>query len=121
MTKASCLILGLREVDIQQQDADRARRVVDNAVSSGDGIRPGLPVLPQLPHRTVHLPVSDGGIDLGPVTLGDRIGGDGHYGLLYKRPDLALKLIHRENSGRTACAPSVSSSARRYERHCSAP
>jgi len=80
---------------MQRQPAHRPLIVVD-AVISGDGIRPGLPGLSQLAHRTLHLPLSDEGIDLGPVTLGERIGGEGHYGFLYTivgRPHWALKLI----------------------------
>jgi hypothetical protein len=73
-----------------------------DAVLASDGIRPGLPSLSRLTHRTIRLPPSDEGVDLGPLTLGERIGGDGHYGFLYAivgRPHLALKLIHRERTG----------------------
>jgi hypothetical protein len=94
---------------MQRQPAHRPLIVVD-AVISGDGIRPGLPGLSQLAHRTLHLPLSDEGIDLGPVTLGERIGGEGHYGFLYTivgRPHWALKLIHREPSGYRSVARQV--------------
>jgi hypothetical protein len=92
-----------------QQPAHR-HLIVDDAVISGDVIRPGLPGLSQLAYRTLHLPLSDEGIDLGPVTLGARIGNDGHYGFLYAivgRPHLALKLIHRERSGHLSVARQV--------------
>jgi hypothetical protein len=78
---------------------------------SSDRIRPGLPDLSRLAHRTIRLPLSDEGIDLGPITLGERIGGDGHYGFLYGivgQPHLALKLIHRERSGPPSVARQVS-------------
>jgi len=86
---------------MQRQSADRTLRI-DADVIPGDGIRPGLPGLSDLTHRTIRLPLSDEGIDLGTVTLGERIGSDGHYGFLYAivgQPHLALKLIHRERSG----------------------
>jgi hypothetical protein len=73
------------------------RTPIDPAVIAGHAIRPGLPGLSQLAHRTIRLPLSDEGMDLGSITLGERIG-DGHYGFLYVivgRPDLALKLVHR--------------------------
>ena len=77
---------------------------------SSDSIRPGLPGLSQLANRTIRLPLSDEGIDLGAITLGERIGGDGHYGFVYAivgRPGLALKLIHRERSGPPSIARQV--------------
>jgi hypothetical protein len=67
------------------------RTPIDPAVIASDAIRPGLPGLSQLAHRTIRLPSTDEGMDLGPITLGERIGGDGHYGFLYAivgRPDL---------------------------------
>jgi hypothetical protein len=54
--------------------------------------------------------LSDEGIDLGAITLGERIGGDGHYGFVYAivgRPGLALKLIYRERSGPPSIARQV--------------
>jgi len=86
---------------MQRAPADRRLRD-EAAIITADGVRPGLPSLSQLAHRTIRLPLSDEGLDLGPLTLGERIGGDGHYGFLYAiagRPQLALKLIHRERSG----------------------
>ena len=77
---------------------------------SSDSLRPGLPGLSQLANRTIRLPLSDEGIDLGAITLGERIGGDGHYGFVYAiggRPGLALKLIHRERSGPRSIARQV--------------
>jgi hypothetical protein len=70
-------------------------------IISGDEIRPGLATLSQLAHHTVRLPLSDEGIDLGPITLGRQIGGTGHYGFLYAivGQPYALKLIHRARSG----------------------
>jgi len=94
-----------------RRGAQTRRLLPDDAVISGDDIRPGLPGLPHLAHRTIRLPVSDEGIDLGPITLGQRIGGDGHYGFVYaivRRPHLALKLIHRERSGFRSVARQVS-------------
>jgi hypothetical protein len=73
----------------------------DNGIISGDEIRPGLPCLSQLANHTIQLPLSDEGIDLGPITLGERIGRAGHYGYLYAivgQPH-ALKLIHLARSG----------------------
>ena len=73
----------------------------DDGIISGDEIRPGLPSLSQLAHHTIQLPLSDEGIDLGPITLGERIGRAGHYGFLYAivgQPH-ALKLIHLARSG----------------------
>jgi hypothetical protein len=81
-----------------------------DAVVSGAGMRPGLPGLSQLAHRTIRLPPSDEGIDLGPITLGERLGGDGHYGFVYAivgRPDVAVKLIHRERTGYRSVARQV--------------
>ena len=96
---------------MQQHDAHQARRALDDhAVMSSDSIRPGLPGLSQLANRTIRLPLSDEGIDLGAITLGERIGGAGHYGLVYAivgRPGLALKLIHRERSGPPSIARQV--------------
>ena len=69
---------------------------------SNDNIRPGLPSLAQLAHRKIRLPLSDEGIDLGAITLGDRIGNAGHYGYLYTivgQPHTLLKLIHLARSG----------------------
>jgi hypothetical protein len=54
--------------------------------------------------------LSDEGIDLGAITLGERIGGDGHYGFvsaIIGRPSLAVKLIHRERSGPPSIARQV--------------
>jgi hypothetical protein len=97
---------------MQPQDVHHARRTPDDeVVMASDGIRPGLPGLSELAHRTIRLPVSDEGIDLGPITLGERIGGDGHYGFLYTivgRPHLALKLIHRERTGYLSVARQLS-------------
>lgn len=95
---------------MQRQHAHRTL-LVDAAVVSGDGIRPGRPGLSRLAHRTIRLPLSDEGIDLGPITLGERIGGDGHYGFVYAiagQPHLALKLIHREGSGHASIARQMS-------------
>ena len=96
---------------MQRHDAHQARRALDDhAVMSSDSIRPGLPGLSQLANRTIRLPLSDEGIDLGAITLGERIGGDGHYGFVYAvvgRPGLALKLIHRERSGPPSIARQV--------------
>jgi hypothetical protein len=74
----------------------------EDGIISGDKIRPGLPGLSQLAHHTIQLPLSDEGINLGPITLGDRIGKPGHYGFLYAivgHPHAALKLIHLVRSG----------------------
>jgi len=96
---------------MQRHDAHQARRALDDqAVMSSASIRPGLPGLSQLANRTIRLPLSDEGIDLGAITLGERIGGDGHYGFVYAiagRPGLALKLIHRERSGPPSIARQV--------------
>jgi hypothetical protein len=96
---------------MQRHDAHQARRALDDhAVMSSDSIRPGLSGLSQLAHRTIRLPLSDEGIDLGAITLGERIGSDGHYGFVYaivRRPGLALKLIHREGSGPPSIARQV--------------
>jgi hypothetical protein len=96
---------------MHRHDAHQARRALDDhAVMSSDSIRPGLPGLSQLANRTIRLPLSDEGIDLGAITLGERIGGDGHYGFVYAivgRPGLALKLIHRERSGPPSIARQV--------------
>ena len=96
---------------MQRHDAHQARRALDDhPVMSSDSIRPGLPGLSQLANRTIQLPLSDEGIDLGAITLGERIGGDGHYGFVYAiagRPGLALKLIHRERSGPPSIARQV--------------
>lgn len=84
--------------------------VTDELVISGGDVRPGLPRLSQLAHRMIRLPLSDEGMDLGPITLGQRIGRDGHYGFVYGivgRPDLALKLIHLERSGPPSVARQV--------------
>jgi hypothetical protein len=94
--------------DVQQRLPNRTP--IDPAVIASDAIRPGLPGLSQLAHRTIRLPLSDEGMDLGPITLGERIGGDGHYGFLYAivaQPDLALKLIHRDVSGPASIARQV--------------
>ena len=84
---------------MQRHDAHQAQRALDDhTVMSSDSIRPGLPGLSQLANRTIRLPLSDEGIDLSAITLGERIGGDGHYGFVYAivgRPGQALKLIHR--------------------------
>jgi hypothetical protein len=91
---------------MQRRHAHRTLLAKDAVLSGGD-VRPGLPGLSQLVNRTIRLPLSDEGIDLGPITLGQRIGHDGHYGFLYGivgRPDVALKLIHLDRSG----PPSVS-------------
>jgi hypothetical protein len=94
-----------------RHDVHQARRALeDHAVMSSDSIRPGLPGLSQLTNRTIRFPLSDEGIDLGAITLGERIGGDGHYGFVYAivgRPGLALKLIHRERSGPLSIARQV--------------
>jgi hypothetical protein len=96
---------------MRRQDAHRAPRVLgDDAIITSASMRPGLPSLSQLALRTIGLPPSDEGIDLGPITLGERLGGDGHYGFVYAivgRPDLALKLIHRERSGFRSVARQV--------------
>ena len=96
---------------MQRHDAHQARRAIDNhAVMSSDSLRPGLSGLSQLANRTIRLPLSDEGIDLGAITLGERIGGDGHYGFVYAiegQPGLALKLIHRERSGPPSIARQV--------------
>jgi hypothetical protein len=113
MTEVPRVVLGLREVDMQRWDAQRAwarRAPHDEVVIPSESIRPGLPGLSQLAHRTIQLPLSDEGIDLGAITLGERIGGDGHYGFLYgivRQPHLALKLIHRERSGFRSVARQV--------------
>jgi hypothetical protein len=76
--------------------------VPDNGIISSYEMRPGSAGLSQLAHRTIQLPLSDDGIDLGPITLGDRIGEAGHYGFLYAivdHPIAALKLIHLARSG----------------------
>jgi hypothetical protein len=85
------------------------RSLIDPTVLASRDIRPGLPGLSQLAHRTIQLPLSDEGMDLGPITLGERIG-NGHYGFLYAivgRPNLALKLIHRDGSGPASIARQV--------------
>ena len=96
---------------MQRHDAHQARRAIDNhAVMSSDSLRPGLSGLSQLAKRTIRLPLSDEGIDLGAITLGERIGGDGHYGFVYAiegQPGMALKLIHRERSGPRSIARQV--------------
>jgi hypothetical protein len=96
---------------MQPHDAHQARRALDDhTVMSSDSIRPGLPGLSQLANRTIRLPLSDEGIDFGAITLGERIGDDGHYGFVYAivgRPGLALKLIHRERSGPPSIARQV--------------
>ena len=96
---------------MKRHDAHQARRALDDhAVMSSDSIRPGLPGLSQLANRTIRLPLSDEGIDLGALTLGERIGGDGHYGFvsaIVGRPGQALKLIHRERSGPPSIARQV--------------
>jgi hypothetical protein len=96
---------------MQRHDAHQARKALDDhTVMSSDSVRPGLPGLSQLENRTIRLPLSDEGIDLGTITLGERIGGDGHYGFVYAivgRPGLVLKLIHRERSGPPSVARQV--------------
>jgi hypothetical protein len=84
-----------------KRDTELVRMRDDNGIISGDEIRPGLPCLSQLANHTIQLPLSDEGIDLGPITLGERIGRAGHYGFLYAivgQPH-ALKLIHLARSG----------------------
>jgi hypothetical protein len=87
----------------ERQDGHRTRRNPnDDGIISRGNIRPGLPSLSHLAHRKIRLPLSDEGIDLGPLTLGDRIGDAGHYGYLYTivdRPHALLKLIHLARSG----------------------
>jgi hypothetical protein len=96
---------------MQRHHVHQARRARDDhAIMPSDSIRPGLPGLSRLANRTVRLPLSDEGIDLGPITLGERIGSDGHYGFVYAiigRPSLVLKLIHRERSGPLSIARQV--------------
>jgi hypothetical protein len=96
----------------QRHDAHRTQRTRDNdRIISNDKVRPGLPGLSRLAHQTIQLPLSDEGIDLGPITLGDRIGKAGHYGLLYAivgHPHAALKLIHLARSGPPSIARQVS-------------
>jgi hypothetical protein len=93
-------------------DAYRTHAMHDNdGIISNDKIRPGLPGLSQLAHQTIQLPLSDEGIDLGPITLGDRIGRPGHYGFLYAivgHRHAALKLIHLARSGPPSIARQVS-------------
>ena len=80
-------------------DTTSARGALDDAVMPSDSVRPGLPGLSQLANRTIQLPLSYEGIDFGGITLGERIGSDGHYGFVYTiigRPSLAFKLIGAE-------------------------
>jgi hypothetical protein len=86
----------------RRQNTHRAQRTLDDEILSDDKLRPGLAGLSQLAHHRIQLPLSDEGIDLGPITLGNRIGKPGHYGFLYQivsHPHAALKLIHRAVSG----------------------
>jgi hypothetical protein len=94
------------------RNAHRTQSLVDDdGIISGDKLRPGLTGLSQLAHHTIQLPLSDEGVDLGPITLGDRIGNVGHYGFLYEivgHPHAALKLIHLARSGPPSIVRQVS-------------
>jgi len=86
----------------QARNCHRTQAKLADGILSGEKLRPGLASLPRLAHHTIHLPLSDEGIDLGPIVLGKRIGERGHYGFLYQivgLPHFALKLIHRAVSG----------------------
>ena len=55
---------------MQRHDAHQAPRALDDqAVMSSASIRPGLPGLSQLANRTIRLPLSDEGIDLGAMAV----------------------------------------------------
>jgi hypothetical protein len=95
----------------QRRSSHRTPARLDAGILSGEKLRPGLAGLSKLAHHTIQLPLSDEGIDLGPIVLGKRIGERGHYGFLYQitsLPHSALKLIHRAISGPISVGRQVS-------------